>query len=174
MVQISNFLDNPYTLKNEMHIVNFSILTPEQTKHFPLVNPTSVWHYLSDNHDDAILFKNSPLITTKTDEVNETYCFPTPQKPGNEREHMPIQTLILNKKRELEEIEQLNPLKDLDSRHQFLSNFGWTDSTLQPEVKQVIKDLLVDFQDNFSRHCFDIGISRVQSTTHTFRQQACL
>ena len=29
MVQISNFLDHPYTLKKEMHIANFSILTPE-------------------------------------------------------------------------------------------------------------------------------------------------
>ena len=32
MVQISNFLDHPYTLKKGTHIANFSILTPEQTK----------------------------------------------------------------------------------------------------------------------------------------------
>ena len=33
MVQIINFLDHPYTLKKGTRIANFSILTPEQTKH---------------------------------------------------------------------------------------------------------------------------------------------
>ena len=37
--QISNFLDHPYTLKNGMHIANFLILTPQQTKHNKPVNP---------------------------------------------------------------------------------------------------------------------------------------
>ena len=32
MVQISNFLDHPYTLKKRTHIANFSISTPEQKK----------------------------------------------------------------------------------------------------------------------------------------------
>ena len=47
MVQISNFLDHPYTLKKGTHIANFSILTPEQTKHIPPNNPTSVRHLLN-------------------------------------------------------------------------------------------------------------------------------
>ena len=54
MVQISNFLDHPYTLKKGTHIANFSILTPEQTKHIQPVNPTSVRHLLDNSHDDAI------------------------------------------------------------------------------------------------------------------------
>ena len=41
IVGISNFLDHPYTLKKGTHIANFSILTPEQTKHIRPVNPTS-------------------------------------------------------------------------------------------------------------------------------------
>ena len=54
MVQISNFLDLPYTLKKGTHISNFSILTPKQTKRIRPVNPTSVRHLLNNNHDDAI------------------------------------------------------------------------------------------------------------------------
>ena len=54
MVQISNFLDQPYTLKKGTLIANFSILTPEQTKHIRPVNPTSVRHLLNNSHDDAI------------------------------------------------------------------------------------------------------------------------
>ena len=65
MVQISNFLDHPYTLKKGTHIANFSILTPEQTKHIRPVNPTSVRHLLNNSHDAAIHYINGLLKTPK-------------------------------------------------------------------------------------------------------------
>ena len=105
MVQISNFLDHPYTLKKGTHMENFSILTPEQTKHIRPVNPTSVRHLLINNHD-TIHYINSLLKTSKTDEVNDTYWFPTPQNPGNEREQTPIQTRIFNELREINQLEK--------------------------------------------------------------------
>ena len=159
MVQISNFLGHPYTLKKGTHIANFSILTPEQTKHIRPVNPTSVRHLLNNNHNDAIHYINSLLKTSKTDEVNETYWFPTPQNPGNEKEHMPIQTRILSELRELEQLVKVNPLEDSDSQNQFLSIFDWIDSTLQPDAKQAVEHLLVEFHDIFARHRIDIGIN---------------
>ena len=168
MVQISSFIDHPYTLKKGTHMANFSILTPEQTKHIRPVNPTSVRHLQNNNHDDAIPYINSLLKSTKTDEVIETYWFPTPQYPGNEKEHTPIQTRILNELRELEQLEKLKPLENTDSRNQFLSNFDWTDSTLQPNSKQAVEMLLVDFHDIFAQHRFDIGINtdfKVQLTS---------
>ena len=61
--------------------------------------------------------------------MRPTGFFPTPQNPGNEQEHTPIQTRILNELRELEQLEKLNTLENIDSRNQFLSNFDWTDST---------------------------------------------
>ena len=70
MVQISNFHDHPYTLKKGTHIANFSILTPEQTKHIRPVNPTSVRHLLNNSHDDAIHYINSLLKSSKIDKVN--------------------------------------------------------------------------------------------------------
>ena len=99
MVQISNFPNHPFTFKIGTNMANFSILIPEQTKHIRLVNKTSVRHFQNNNHDDAIHYKNCLLKTSKTDEVNETYWFPTPQNPGNEREHKPIQTRILSELR---------------------------------------------------------------------------
>ena len=158
MVQISNFLDHPYTLRKGTHIANFSILTPEQTKNIRPVNPTSVRHLLNNNHNDAIHYINSLLKTSKTEEVSETYWFPTLQNPGNGREHTPIQTRILNEIRQLEQLEKLNPLEETDYRNQFLSNFHWSDFTLQLDAKQAVEDLLVEFRDIFARHRFDIGI----------------
>ena len=156
MVQTSNFLDQPYRLNKGTHIANLSKLTLEQTMDIRPVNPTSVRYPLNSNHDDTIRYIISLLKTTKTDEINETYWFPTPQNPGNQREQTPIQTSILNEFRELEPLEQLNSLKGTDSRDQFLSTFDWTDSTLQPKA---IENLLVEFHDIFARHRFDIGIN---------------
>ena len=138
MVQINNFLGHPYTLKNGTHIAKISILTPEQTKHIQRDNPTSVRHLLNNSHDDAIHYINSLLKTSKVDEITGTYWFSTPQNPGNEKEHTPIQTGILNELRELEQLKPLNPLEDTNSRIQFLSNFDWTDSTLQLDLKDDI------------------------------------
>ena len=158
MVQVSNFLDHHHTLKKGTHIANLSILTPKQTKRIRLVNPTSVRHLLNNNHDDGIHYINNLWKTSKTNEIIETYWLPTSQNPGNEKEHTPIQTRVLNELRELEELEQLNPRQDTNSRDQFLSNFNWTDSTIQLDAKQAVEDLLVEFHDNFARHCFGIGI----------------
>ena len=130
MVETSIFLDHPYTLEKGKHIATFKILTPEQTKHIRPVNPTSVRHLLNNKHDVAIHYKHSLSKTSKTDEFIETYWFPTPQNPGNDREHTPIQTRILNELRKLEQLEKLNPLEDTKSRDQFLSNFVWTDFIL--------------------------------------------
>ena len=91
--------------------------------------------------------------------MNETYWFPTLQNPGNEKEHTPIQTRILKELWELEQLEKLNPLENTNSRNQFLSDFDWTDSILQPEAKQAVENLYVEFHDIFARHRFDIGIN---------------
>ena len=183
MVQISNFLDHPYTPKKGTHIANFSILTPEQTKHIRPVNPTSVRHFLNTNHDDAIYYINSLLKTSKTDEVHETYWFPTPQNAGNEREHTPIETRILNELRELEQLEERNPLEDTSSRDRFLSNFDWKDSTLQPDAKQAAENFFVEFHDilhgtvltsesikssKYNSLCYTTGLLRVKAFLHRF------
>ena len=159
MVQFSNFLDHHYTLRNGTHITNISILTLEQTKHIRPVNPTSVRDLLNYNHDDAIHYINSLLKRPKTDETSETYCFATPENPGNQKEHTPIQRRILNELQELEQFEQLNPQEHTDSRNQFLSIFDWTNSTLQADAKQAVEGLLVEIQEIFARHRFDIGIN---------------
>ena len=56
-------------------------------------------------------------------------------------------------------MEQLNPQEETNSRDQFLSNFDWTDSTLQLDTKQVVEDLLVELHDIFARHRLDIEIN---------------
>ena len=106
------------------------------------------------------------MKTSKTDEVNKTYWLPTPQNPGDEREHAPIQTCILNGLQELRKKEQLNPIEHIDSRNQLQSNSDWTDSTLEPEAKQTVEALLVEFH-KFARRRFGIGINTEFKVQHT-------
>ena len=53
----------------------------------------------------------------------------------------------------------LDPTKDNESRAKFLENFDWKDSTLTPEEKEKIEELLVEFHDIFARQRFDIGMN---------------
>ena len=59
----------------------------------------------------------------------------------------------------MQDLEQLNPHADAESRRKFLSNFDWKDSMLQPLVIRQEETLLVEFHDIFARHRFDIGVN---------------
>ena len=59
----------------------------------------------------------------------------------------------------LQELEKLNPQNNPESRRQFLSNFDWTHSKLQPAEIACIQDLLVEFHDVFARQQYDIGMN---------------
>ena len=53
-IHINNFTEQPYKLKEGLHIANFSVMTPEQMKHVRPINPVSTWHLLNENEEDAI------------------------------------------------------------------------------------------------------------------------
>ena len=132
MVQISTFLDHPYTLKKKTHIANFSILTPEQTKHMRPVNPTSVRDLLNNNHDDAIHY----IVFLKIPKLMKSMITTGFQSHKTRARRKNIRPFghVFSELWDLEQLEQLNPLEDTNSRDQFLSNFDWTDSTLQPDA----------------------------------------
>ena len=158
-IHVNNFTDQPYKLKKGMHKANFSVMTPEQMKHVRPIDPVSTWHLLNENEEDAVYYISSLLRANRNNDQYEQYWFPTPENPGDEASHTPIQKRILRELRNLQEAESLNPQEDEESRQTFLSNFDWKDSMLQQhEIKQ-IEALLMEFHDIFARHRFDIGIN---------------
>ena len=82
---------------------------------------------------------------------------PNTTDPSNETEHTPIQTRILYDLQDLKKSEQVNPQENINSRTQFLSNFDWTDSTLELDAKQAVDAVVVEFYDVFARRRFDNG-----------------
>ena len=93
-VLIDNFTEHRYTLKKVSHIATFSILTPEQAKYIETINLAPLHYLLDTNYDYAFQYVNSVLKMPKFGEPNETYWSPTPQEPGDETQHTPIQKRI--------------------------------------------------------------------------------
>ena len=158
-MHVNNFTDQPYKLKKGLHIANFSVMTPEQMKHVRPIDPVSTWHLLNENEEDAVYYISSLRKANRNNNQYEQYWFPTPENPGDEMSHTPIQQRILREVRNLEEIEKFNPQDNEESRRKLLSNFDWKDSMLQQhEIKQIQALFLVEFHDIFARHRFYIGV----------------
>ena len=94
-VHCKTFSDQPYNLKRGLHIANFSVLTPEQMKHVKPIDPVSTWHLLNENEEDAIYYVSSLLKANRNNDQYEQYWFTTPENPGDEDSHTPIQRRIL-------------------------------------------------------------------------------
>ena len=74
--------------------------------------------------------------------------------------YTPIQQRIYTELLELKQLEKLNAQDNEASKESFLSNFDWSDTTLSPEERQQIEEILIEFHDIFARHRFDIGTNR--------------
>ena len=84
------------------------------------------------------------IKSAKTEEDKKIYLFPTPEDSGDAETHTPIQQRILKDLHSLQELEKLNPQDDPEFKKQFLANFDWTDSTLNPTEITQIEELLVE------------------------------
>ena len=158
-IHVNNITDQPYKHKKGMHMANFSVMTPEQKKYVRPIDPVSAWHLLNENEEDAIYYISSLLKANRNSDQYEQYWFPTPENPGDETTHTPIQQRILRELRKLQDLEQLNPHDDAESRRKLLSNFDWEDSMLQQHEIRQIETLSVEFHGIFARHRFDNGVN---------------
>ena len=88
---------------------------------------------LLTEHDDVVTYINALMQVERPENNEEKFWFPTPENPGNELEHSPIQKRILKELRELAELEKLDPTENEESRNKFFSMFKWTDSLITAE-----------------------------------------
>ena len=158
-IPVNNFTDHPYKLKKGLHIANCSVMTPEQMKYVKPVDPALSWHFLQNDQEQATHYVSSLIKTNINPQNSENFWFPTPENPGNPAEHTPIQKRILRELQALQDLENLDPTKDEESRAKFPENCDWKDSTLSADEKGKIEELLVEFHNIFARHRFDIGMN---------------
>ena len=134
-------------------------MKPEQMKYVKPVDPASTWHLLQNDQEQAAHYVSSLIKTNRNPQNSENYWFPTPENHGNPEERTPIQKRSLRELQALLDLETLDPTKYEESRAKFLEDFDWKDSTLTPEEKEKIEELLVELHDILARHRFDIGMN---------------
>ena len=151
---------NGITISHQKHtqIAEFSVVTPEQSKHISPVD-MAILSMSPQGDPDLTACLNELLRTNKPEQQDNTFWFPTPENPGKPEDHMPIQTRIVNELNELKDKEKLNPQESTESRNKFLKGFDWTDTLLTEIEKQAIEIILVEYYDIFARYRMDFGMN---------------
>ena len=157
-VRVTNLTKSPYLFKKHTQIAEFSVVTPEQSKHIKPVD-MAILSMIPQDDPDLTAYLNELLRSSKPEQQDNTFWFPTPKKPGKPENHTPIQTRILNELNELKDKEKLNPQESTEPRNKFLKRFDWTDTLLTETEKQAIEDILVEYHDIFARDRMDIGLN---------------
>ena len=156
-IRIANLTDFPHTIKNHTKLAELQILKPEDTKQIRPVDAAAL--KLLEDPDDTHMYVNELMKSKESEQNDENFWFPTPENPGNEDEHTPIQRRILKEIRELIQKEQLDPTKDQESRKKFLDMFSWEGSKIEGEDRKQLEETIVEYNDIFARHRLDIGIN---------------
>ena len=143
----------------DTHLADFKILTPEQIKHIQPVDP-ALLSFMIQHEETTVVYINELLKVPQQNSEQDSYWFPNREEPGDPATYTPIQQRIYKELLELKELEKLNPNDNDTSKSTFLSNFDWSDTTLSPNERQQIEEILVEFHDIFAKHRFDIGINR--------------
>ena len=156
-IKIANTTDFPYKIATDTKMAELQILKPEETK---MIRPVDIaaLNLLTD-HDDVVTYINALMQVERPEDNEEKFWFSTPEHPGNEQEHSPIQKRILKELRDLAELEKFDPTENEESRNKFLSMFKWTDSLTAGKDRENLEDTIVEFNDIFARHRLDIGMN---------------
>ena len=154
-VRVTNTTESPYLIKKHTQIAEFSVVTPEQSKHIKPVD-MAILSMIPQDDPDMTAYLNELLRTNKSEQQDKTFWFPTPENPGKPEEHTPIQARILKELNELKDREKLNPQESTESRNKFVKRFDWTDTLLIEMENQAIENILVEYHDIFARHRMDI------------------
>ena len=157
-VRVTNTTESPYLIKKHTQIAEFSVVTPEQSKHIKPID-MAILSMIPQHDPDLTAYLNNLLRTKKPEQQDNTFWFPTPENPGKLEDHTPIQTRSLKELNEHKDKEKLNPQESTESRNKFLKRFDWTDTLLTEMEKQTIEDILVEYHDIFARHRMDIGMN---------------
>ena len=157
-VRVTNTTESPYLIKRHTQLAEFSVVTPEQSKHIKPVD-VAIFSMIPQGHRDLTAYLNELLRTNEPEQQNNTFWLPTSKNPGKPEDHTPRQTRIPKEMNEIKGMEKLNSDESTESRNKLLKRFNWTDTLLKGTEKQAIEDILADYYDIFARHRMDIGMN---------------
>ena len=83
--------------------------------------------------------------------------FPTPETCDNPEQLTPKPRKIYEQLHHFQQLEQKNPKQNEADRNEFLSKFDWKNSVLTSDEISELEHLLIEFEDTFAKHRFDVG-----------------
>ena len=98
--------------------------------------------------------KNQPKRSTPD---YDKIWFPTPETCPNPENLPSLQRNIYDNIAELQQRNTLDPQQNIGDRETFLKQFDYSKSALTAEQIQEMREILVDFNDIFAKHRFDVG-----------------
>ena len=93
-IRVTNTTESPYLIKKHTQIAEFSVVTPEQSKHIKPVD-MAILSMITQDDPDLTAYINELLRTSKPEQQDNTFWFPKPENPGQLEDDTPIQTRIL-------------------------------------------------------------------------------
>ena len=106
--------ESTYLVKKHTHIADFSVVIPDQSKYIKPVD-MAILSMIPQDDPDLTAYLNELLRTSKREQQDNKFWFPTPENPGKSEDHTPIQTRILEELNELEDKEKLNRQESKES-----------------------------------------------------------
>ena len=158
-IPIINLTTTTITIPAKTRIAEFIILTSEQSRYLVPVDP----QLLSNTDDLEKVYQQSLNSMEKPQRKQKEYVgktdfwFPTPETCDNPARLNKFERNIYDLIVEYKNQEKLNPIWNDEDKKKFLSKFDWTDSILTEEERKKMEDLLLEYNDIFARHRFDIG-----------------
>ena len=87
-VRVTITTESPYLIGKKTQIAEFSVVTPEQSKHIKRVD-MAIRSMIPQGDPDLTTYLNELLRTNKPEQQNSTFSFPTPEKFGKPEDHTP-------------------------------------------------------------------------------------
>ena len=107
-VKVTDTTESPYTIRKNVQIAEFSVVSPEQPRCIRSVD-MAILNMSPEGYLDLTTYLNELLRPNKPEQQNNTIWFPRPENPGKNEDHIPIQTRILKEMDESEDKEKLDP-----------------------------------------------------------------
>ena len=142
-IRIANLTDFPHTIENHPKLAELQILKPEKLNKMRPIDAPAL--KLLQDPDDTHVYVNELMKSSKHEQNNEIFWFPTPENRGTEEEHTPIQRRILKEIREFIKKEELDPTKDQESIKQFLEMFQWEGSQIKGNDRKQLEQTIVEY-----------------------------
>ena len=90
-VSLTNTTESPYLIKKHKQIEDFSVVTPEQSKHNKPVD-MALFCMISQGDPDLTVYLIELLRTNQPEQQNDTIWYLTSENPRKSKDHTPKQT----------------------------------------------------------------------------------